>query len=152
MKELMKNKSLYKELIEYSKTDMYPLHMPGHKRQGKMLEGLDPYDIDIKLDADSKNRNAEIINALLKYMGLRLVFTKKLKVKKVLCKNILYKTVPNSEWQPRTNIREIIGNDDVIAKENSHHRWWQYGRSNCKRVDSFGQYSGKQHNSNASKS
>ena len=73
-----------------------------------------PYDIDIKLDSDSKNRNAEIINALLKTMGLRLVFNKQLKVKKVICKNILYKTVPNKDWAPKTNIREIIGNDDLL--------------------------------------
>ena len=50
----------------------------------------------------------------LKSMGLRFVFTKKLKVKKVICKNILYKTVPNKDWQPKTNIREIIGDDDLL--------------------------------------
>ena len=83
----------------------------------RLFENLligNPYDIDIKLDEDSKNRNAEIINALLKTMGLRLVFTKKLKEKKVICKNILYKTVANKDWKPKTNIREIIGTDDVM--------------------------------------
>lgn len=73
-----------------------------------------PYDIDIKLDSDSKNRNAEIINALLKTMGLRLVFTKRLKQKKVICKNIMYKTVANKDWQPKTNIRDIIGREDML--------------------------------------
>lgn len=73
-----------------------------------------PYDIDIRLDGDSKNRNAEIINALFKTMGVRLEFSKTLKKKKYLCNNILYKTIPNSEWKPKTNILDIIGYDDII--------------------------------------
>lgn len=37
--------SLYEELIRYSKTDAYPFHMPGHKRQ---LGGFaDPFSFDI---------------------------------------------------------------------------------------------------------
>ncbi|HIT90232.1 MAG TPA: aminotransferase class I/II-fold pyridoxal phosphate-dependent enzyme [Candidatus Merdenecus merdavium] len=36
---------LYKKLVEYGKTDIYPLHMPGHKR---MIEDfVNPYSIDI---------------------------------------------------------------------------------------------------------
>ncbi len=73
-----------------------------------------PYDINIQLDYDSKNRNAEIINALLKTMGLRLVFSKRLKESKPLLKNILYKTVHPKDWVPKTNLREIIGNDDLL--------------------------------------
>ena len=101
---------------------------PQARRLFEQLLIGDPYDIDIKLDADSKNRNAEIINALLKSMGLRLVFTKKLKAKKVLCKNILYKTVPNSEWQPKTNIREIIGNDDLLELQYATARMHKCGK------------------------
>ena len=41
----------------------------------------DPYHVDIILNSDSKNRSAEILNAYLKTMGLRLVF-KKIKKKK----------------------------------------------------------------------
>lgn len=40
-----------------------------------MLTG-DPFNIDVKLDMDSKNRNVEILNVYLKTMGLRLVFKK----------------------------------------------------------------------------
>lgn len=36
---------LDKKLLEYSKTDMYPFHMPGHKRI--MIEDYNPYQIDI---------------------------------------------------------------------------------------------------------
>lgn len=36
----------------------------------------DPYNIDIKLDNNSKNRSVEIVQAYLKTMGLRLVFKK----------------------------------------------------------------------------
>lgn len=74
----------------------------------------DPYNIDIKLDKDSKNRNAEIINALLKTMGLKLEFNKVPKEKKFLCKRVMYKFVPLKTFKPKTNIRDIIGNDDEI--------------------------------------
>jgi len=35
---------MFDELIKYSESDMYPFHMPGHKRRFK---GFDPYIIDI---------------------------------------------------------------------------------------------------------
>lgn len=40
-------KSLYKSLDKYSKSDIYPFHMPGHKRNIKMLNRGNPYLIDI---------------------------------------------------------------------------------------------------------
>lgn len=43
----MKKKFLYDSLIEYAKNGRYGFHMPGHKRQGSLLNGMDPYDIDI---------------------------------------------------------------------------------------------------------
>ncbi len=49
----------------------------------EQLETGDPFNIDVKLDMDSKNRNAEILNVYLKTKGLRLVFKKHLKKKKV---------------------------------------------------------------------
>ena len=36
----------------------------------------DPYNIDIKLDSDSKNRSAEQVNVYLKAIGYKLLFTK----------------------------------------------------------------------------
>lgn len=45
----------------------------------EQLQTGDPFNIDVKLDMDSKNRNAEILNVYLKTKGLRLVFKKKLK-------------------------------------------------------------------------
>ena len=39
----------------------------------QMLTG-DAFDVDIKLDMDSRNRNAEILNVYLKTMGLKLTF------------------------------------------------------------------------------
>lgn len=43
----MANGKLYEKLIEYSKNGKYPLHMPGHKRTTKLLNGVDPFEIDI---------------------------------------------------------------------------------------------------------
>ena len=37
-----------KELINNSQSNIYPFHMPGHKRRGGDIgAGLDPYAIDI---------------------------------------------------------------------------------------------------------
>lgn len=41
----------------------------------EMLTG-DPFNIDVKLDMESKNRNVEILNVYLKTMGLQLTFKK----------------------------------------------------------------------------
>lgn len=38
---------IFDKLIEYSKKGKYPLHMPGHKRQIKLMNGIDPFQIDI---------------------------------------------------------------------------------------------------------
>ncbi len=52
---------------------------PHARRLTEELLTGDPFNIDIKLDNESKNRNVEILNAYLKTMGLRLVFKKRLK-------------------------------------------------------------------------
>lgn len=85
---------------------------PSARRLFEQLLIGDPYDIDIKLDEDSKNRNAEIINALLKTMGLSLVFKKIPKVKKILAHNVMCKDVKLKGYEYKTNIRDIIGHDD----------------------------------------
>ena len=43
----MKKNSLYDKLIEYGREGNYGFHMPGHKRNCSLLEGMDPFDIDI---------------------------------------------------------------------------------------------------------
>ena len=42
-------------LNTYSEQDIYPMHMPGHKRNFDFLEGIDPYRIDITEVAGSDN-------------------------------------------------------------------------------------------------
>ena len=102
-------------------------------RARRLFEELlvgNPYDINIMLDKDSKNRNAEIINVLLKTMGLRLVFKKKLKERKVMFNNVMYDLVPAKGYKPMTNIREIMDfYDDEIElryagalKHNNHNK------------------------------
>ena len=41
------SKDLYDKLKEYSKSDFYPFHMPGHKRNERLFDGIDPYKVDI---------------------------------------------------------------------------------------------------------
>ncbi len=43
----MDKSSLKNALISYGRKGRYPLHMPGHKRNLKLLEGMDPFEIDI---------------------------------------------------------------------------------------------------------
>lgn len=49
---------------------------PRARRLVAEMYTCDPFDIDIKLDADSTNRSAEIVNTYLKTIGRRLVFRK----------------------------------------------------------------------------
>ena len=52
----------------------------GRRLVEQMYTTDNPFVIDIKLDSDSKNRSAEIVNTFLKTIGRRLKFVKKLKV------------------------------------------------------------------------
>ena len=49
---------------------------PQGRKLVEQMYTCNPYDIDIKLDMNSKNRVAEIVNTYLKAIGLRLVFAK----------------------------------------------------------------------------
>lgn len=53
-----KEQTLYDRLISYSRTDMYPFHMPGHKR--KPLSFPNPYTVDItEIDGFDNLHHAE---------------------------------------------------------------------------------------------
>ena len=45
--EKQKIRPLYDSLIDYGKTDYYPYHMPGHKRNGRIKGFSDIFRIDI---------------------------------------------------------------------------------------------------------
>ena len=90
---------------------------PQARRLFEQLLVGDPYNIDIKLDRESKNRNAEIIAALMKTMGLRLVFEKIPKKRKMMVGLVMCKTVPLQGFQYKTNIRDIIGHDDELEMQ-----------------------------------
>lgn len=85
----------------------------GRRLMEQLLVG-DPYNIDIKLDQESKNRNAEIINALMETMGLEIVFEKIPKKQKQMVLNVMCKIVPPSRFTPKTNIRDIMGRFDEL--------------------------------------
>lgn len=59
---------------------LYSTSPHARRLTSEMLTG-NAFNIDIKLDDSSKNRNAEILNVYLKTMGLKLVFVKKPKKK-----------------------------------------------------------------------
>lgn len=53
---------------------------PQARRLVEQMYTCDPFNIDIKLDSDSKNRSAEIANTYLKAIGRKIEFIKKRKV------------------------------------------------------------------------
>lgn len=52
---------------------------PQGRRQVEQMYTGDPFDVDIKLTSDAKNRSAEIVSTYLKTIGRRLSFIKKRK-------------------------------------------------------------------------
>jgi hypothetical protein len=50
---------------------------PQGRRLVEQMYTCDPFDIDIRLDSESKNRSAEIVNTYLKTVGRKLVFEKR---------------------------------------------------------------------------
>ena len=53
---------------------------PHARRLTEQMFTDDPFNIDIKLDDESSNRSAEIVNVYLKTIGRRLIFEKKKKI------------------------------------------------------------------------
>lgn len=53
---------LYDKLIKYREEDIYPMHMPGHKRNLKLMDMVNPYAIDItEIDGFDNLHDAEEI-------------------------------------------------------------------------------------------
>lgn len=92
---------------------LYSSSPQGRRLVEQLLIG-DPYNIDIKLDQHSKNRNAEIINALMETMGLRIVFNRIPKQRKDMVLRVMAKVVPPRLFEPKTNIRDIMGRFDEL--------------------------------------
>ena len=90
---------------------------PQARRLTEQLLTGDPYNIDIRLDQNSKNRNAEIINALMETMGLQLLFKRIPKQKKEMCLNVMAKVVPPRLFKPKTNVRDIMGRFDELEMQ-----------------------------------
>lgn len=58
----MKKDKLYEKLEQYANTDMYPFHMPGHKRRIEYLPDWNPYAMDItEIDGFDNLHDAEEI-------------------------------------------------------------------------------------------
>ena len=92
---------------------LYSSSPQGRRLVEELLVG-NPYDIDIKLDQYSKNRNAEIINALLETMGLQIQFDRIPKKQKQMVLKVMAKVIPPSKFEPKTNIRDIMGRFDEL--------------------------------------
>lgn len=68
---------------------------PHGRRLAEQMYTGDPFNIDIKLDSESKNRSAEIANTYLKTIGRRLRFIKRRKVRqKITISPIIFERDP----------------------------------------------------------
>ena len=76
----------------------------------KMLTG-DPFDVDIRLDDESTNRNVEILNTYFKAKGIKLTFEKILKEYKSFIKW--------NEKDPKPENFIKWNNEDDIKEENN---------------------------------
>lgn len=94
---------------------LYSSSPQGRRLFEQLLTTDDPYNIDIKLDNESKNRNVEIINALFKAIGYKLTFEKIPKKAQDMCLNVMATVVKNQDFKGyKTRIRDIIGHDDEL--------------------------------------
>ena len=91
----------------------------GSPQARKLVEQMytcNPYEIDIKLDSNSKNRVAEIVNTYLKPIGLRLVFAKVPKYRYKFMPIAPFRYVKNPYVKPFTQIPAEV--EDKIAYYN----------------------------------
>lgn len=80
--------------IVVSNMMIHSLSPQGRRLVEQMYTG-DPFQIDIRLDSDSKNRPAEIANTYLKTIGRRIVFKKRPKIKrKIAISPIIFERDP----------------------------------------------------------
>lgn len=88
----------------------------GRRLSEKLLTG-DPFNIDVRLDKNAKNRKVEILNAYLTTMGLRIKFIKKPKVKPLLFekRNLFVSTdIRNRDSNGKRNLFVKLKEDEKI--------------------------------------
>ena len=87
---------------------------PQARRLFEQLLIGDPYNVNIRLDANSKNRNAEIINALFQTCGIELEFIKEAKEPKYMVLKKMFEDVPNKDFEYKTNIKDYLGHEGEL--------------------------------------
>ena len=98
----------------------------GRRKCEEMLTG-NPFAINIMMDDECKNRNAEIVNTYLKVKGMRLKFTKSPKAKKVSFIN--WKNIPQNnksqliEWRNKEKAAEAYADFSSKNKDNQFIIW-----------------------------
>jgi len=82
---------------------------PHARRLAEQLITGDPFNIDIRLDANSKSRSVEILNAYLKTIGLRLKFvkTRAKKIRPIVMAPVRKNTTKNTIVKPIIELAEL---------------------------------------------
>lgn len=89
---------------------------PQARRLVEQMYTGDPFHIDIKLDSDSRNRSAEIVNTYLKTIGRRILFIKKKKVysSPILISPISFTRDPHDSYESPISFipKELLNSKD----------------------------------------
>ena len=86
---------------------LYSVSPLGRRLTEQLLTG-DPYNVNIKLDNNSSNRNVEILNTYFKTIGLRLVFNKikKKRIRPITIKPMYYDYKPSELIKPLLKVSD----------------------------------------------
>ena len=86
----------------------------------------DPFNVDIKLTPDCKNRSAEILNVYFKQIGLKLIF------EKVYKKAYFPMSLATMTYEDTSNVRrlmQMVDPDERIDLEKDAKRYDEYYES-----------------------
>lgn len=93
---------------------------PHGRRLVEELAVGDPYNVDVKLDRESKNRSAEILNTRLKTMGYRIVFNKK-KKKRIM--GVFQDAISFLDRSP--NPKHMTEGIEFVDKDYDYEHWYK---------------------------
>ena len=99
---------------------------PVARNEMEQLWTQDPFDVDIKLTPDCKNRSAEILNVYFKQIGLKLIF------EKVYKKAYFPMSLATMTYEDTSNVRrlmQMVDPDERIDLEKDAKRYDEYYES-----------------------
>ena len=105
---------------------------PQARKLVEQMYTCNPYEIDIRLDANSKNRVAEVVNTYLKPIGLRLVFSKVPKYRYKFIPTSPFTYIKNPHVNPFIHVPEEVEDKMAYCEEVTKLAAMKAKDKNCK--------------------